>query len=122
MNKFNRRQPVHISGISKTRPNQALTVREINERFTTGKPVPVAKTPIHEPQLDIGNNPMRRPYCDLVDIAEYKEILDVKLNESTSLLTEKQKEFLSVQEKIKKDSYDNLVSQLSEKFKSPLQT
>lgn len=109
MNKFNSYPSVHrSSGVRITKPNQALTVRQINERFTQGKPVPVAKTPIVEPKILDGISPLRQPYVDYVDLFNYGELLSTKLNESTSLLTEKQKEFLRVQSKAKQDAYEEL--------------
>lgn len=81
-------------GKSKTVPNMALSVREINERFTQGKSIPSAKAPVHEPKLENMRNPLRCPYCDFVDIAEYNDSLVTRLNETTSLMTAKQQEFI----------------------------
>lgn len=114
-----RKQPVHVCGVSKTRPNMALSVRQINERFVQGKSIPQAKSPIHEPRLDNLRNPMRQPYCDLVDVAAYNEELSVRLNKSENLLTEKQKEFLKNKKEFEKQSYDSLVESLAQKFKTP---
>lgn len=111
-NKFNRFQPVHVSGVSKTRPNMALTVREINQRFVQGKSVPQAKTPIHEPALDNLQNPMRRPYCDLIDVAEYSAELTERLNQSEGLLTEKKKEFLKNMQQFQQESRQALLNEL----------
>lgn len=121
MNKFNRKQPIHTSGKNITRPNMALTVRQINQRFVQGKSIPQAKQPIHEPKLDIGKNPMRRPYCDIVDVAEFNSTLETKLNESTKLYTEKQKEFIQKSQEHRKKQYDSLVEGLTKKL-SPNQS
>lgn len=71
------------------RPNQAYTIRQINERFVQGKSIPSSKQAIKEPKLESGINPMRRPYCDYIDVFQYNQDLTDRLNKSEALLTEK---------------------------------
>ncbi len=118
MNKFNRHQPIHQPGVSCTKPNRALTVRQINQRFVQGKSIPQAKQPIHEPRLEVGRNPLRSPYCDLVDVQEFNDNIKIRLNECTQLYTEKQKEFIIKSRENRKKQYDTLVEGLSKKFTS----
>lgn len=101
-------RPYGRSMESRTRPNMALTVRQINERFALGKPVPPTKTPIIEPDIINGVNPLRMKYVDYTDLFDYGELLSTKLNEQTALLTEKQKEFAMVQAQYKKDLFSKL--------------
>lgn len=93
MKKQNKPIPYGSSKPDRTKPNKALTVREINQRFVEGKPVPPAKQPIHEPKLESGINPMRIPYCDYTDVQEYNNFLEAQLNKSTELYDEKRKAF-----------------------------
>lgn len=101
-------RPYGRSMVSRTRPNMALTVRQINERFALGKPVPPTKTPIIEPEIINGVNPLRMKYVDYTDLFEYGELLSTKLNEQTALLTEKQKEFAMIQSRYKQDLFSKL--------------
>lgn len=110
--RFNTTQPIFTPGVSRTRPGLAMSVRKIQEHFVKGKPVPQAKAPIHEPKLDNLQNPMRRPYCDLVDVAAYNEILTERLNESESLLTDKKKEFLREMKEYNNQSKSSLIEDL----------
>lgn len=101
----------HKPGESKTRPNRALSVRQINERFVQGKSIPQAKTPIHEPKLELGRNPMRSPYCDLVDVAEFNNNITEALNKSESLLTEKKQEFLRNGQQAQKEYHESIIAE-----------
>lgn len=113
MNKFNRFQSRHTVGMaSRTKPNQALTVRQINERFVQGKPVPASKTPIVEPKVDGVMSPMREKYVDFVDLFEYGEYLDVRLNEQTAVLDKKKEAFLKAQAEHSQKAYKQLQDSL----------
>lgn len=118
MRKYNNSSYVHIPGVSKTRPNMALSVRQINERYVQGKSIPAAKTPIHEPKLDCGKNPMRSPYCDLVDVAEFNNTLTEALNKSESLLTEKKKEFIKAGKEVQTAYHDSIVNEAKKRLLS----
>lgn len=86
-------------GRSLTRPNMALSVKEIQERFATGKTVPQSKTPIHEPDTSLGMNPLRKPYCDIVDVTHYAKSLDEALNKTQAVITHKQQSFMELLKK-----------------------
>lgn len=119
MNKFNRFQSVfHTTEVSKTKPNQALTVRQIHERFVKGKPLPASKTPIVEPKVDNMMSPMREKYVDYTDLFAYGEYLDVKLNEQTELLNTKQEAFLKAQAEHNQKTYKQLHDSLKDSLKS----
>ena len=101
----------HIKSFSRSKacnvkPNMALTVRQINERFVQGKPVPPSKTPIIEPAIINGVNPLRHKYVDYTDLFAYGEMLSTKLNEQTALLTEKQKELMKLQDEYNRELYN----------------
>ena len=107
------------SQVNLCKPNRALTVRQINERFVQGKPIPVAKQPIHEPKLESGINPMRLPYCDFTDVQQYNYYLAEKLNEAESLYTEKRKRFDKELAASQKSYEDHLIT-LMKKEQAPL--
>lgn len=109
------------SQVDLCKPNRALTVRQINERFVQGKPIPQAKQPIHEPKLESGINPMRVPYCDFTDVQQYNDYLAESLNKAESLYTEKRKQFDKEVASSQKAYEDSLLSRISkEKDKDPL--
>ena len=115
MRKYNKPIVFKSSKPSLAKPNQALTVRQINERFVSGKPIPVAKQPIHEPKLENGINPTRIPYCDFTDIAIYNDGLVESLNEAQSLYTEKRKKFDEQIAKAQKEYEDHLSQRIQKK-------
>lgn len=106
----------HVPGVSKTRPNMALTVRQINERFVQGKSIPQAKAPIHEPKFETLKNPMRSPYCDLIDVHEFNNELTVQLNKQKLLLDEKTKDFIRASDDIKRAHHDSIVEEAKRKI------
>lgn len=69
---------------SKTVPDEAMSIRQILERYASGLPLPITKTPIYsEDNEEDGINPKT---LDLVDIQEMSEFIkDVKQKTSSTI-------------------------------------
>lgn len=120
MRQFNKVNVFRSKSISKTKPGLALSVRQINERYVQGKPIPPAKTPIHEPKMESGINPLRRPYCDYIDVQEYNNYLEAQLNKSTALYDEKRKAFDKAMSESEKMKHEMLVEEAKKRLQGEL--